>query len=173
MPSGDSKAPHLNVEFAHRLADKLFPAWAEMKRLVAQIEQLERDRAQLLKTEVSHLHPHCTSRHALTFQLPEIKGFSDEMYHEKKRAASLMHQIMAFELDQNVRVERIEKDIIDAEAFINDIKAGELQAKNQMLVEVLRRGQLLPFESSKLNWEVDTNDEDEAAKPGGLSKGIS
>jgi hypothetical protein len=84
-----------------------------------------------------------------------------------------MHQIMAFELDQNVRVERIEKDIIDAEAFINDIKAGELQAKNQMLVEVLRRGQLLPFESSKLNWEVDTNDEDEAAKPGGLSKGIS
>jgi hypothetical protein len=95
------------------------------------------------------------------------------MYHEKKRAQNLMQEIMAFELDQNVRVERIEKDIIDAETFIDDIKEGELQAKNQMLVEVLRRGQCLPFESSKVNWEVDTNDGDEAAKPGGLSKGIS
>jgi hypothetical protein len=95
------------------------------------------------------------------------------MHHEKKRAESLMHQIMAFELDQNIRVERVERDILDAEAFIDDIKEGERQAKNQMLVEVLRRGQMLPFESSKLNWEVDTDDGDEAAKPGGLNKGIS
>jgi hypothetical protein len=66
MSSGEGNAPHLDVEFAHRLADKLFPAWAEMKRLVAQIEQLEHERVQLLKTEVCNLHPHCTVQYIET-----------------------------------------------------------------------------------------------------------
>jgi hypothetical protein len=168
MSSRDSTAPDV-----HRFCNKLFPAWAEMKRLVAQIEQLERGRVQLLESEVSHLHPYCISRHALTtFQLPEIEGVSDEMHYEMKRAEDLIHMIKVFECGQNIRVQKIVPKILDTEALIDDIKEAELQAKSQMLVDVLRRGQMLPAVSSKFNWEVDTDDEDEASRPNGFSSGI-
>jgi hypothetical protein len=171
MSSGKGSAPHPDVEFAHRLCDKLFPAWAEMKRLVAQIEQLEHDRVQLLKTEVSHLHPHCTSSHALTFQLPEIEELSDEMHYEKKRAKDLMHEIMVFEHGQDIRVQKIEQKILNAEALIDDIKAGEKEAEDERSVEILQQGRILPV-NSHLNWEIDTEVGDEGAKLDGFTIGI-
>jgi hypothetical protein len=175
MPSTNNpmrNAPHLDVEFAHRLADKLFPAWAEMKRLVAQIEQLERDRVQLLKTEVRHFHPDCISRHALTFQLPEIEGLSDEMHHEKKRADDLIYKIRVFECGQNIRIQKIEQKILNAEALIDDIKAGEKEAEDKRIVEILQHGRMLPAVNSHLNWEIDTEVGDEGAKLDGFTIGI-